>query len=71
MVSGLDFNETFAPVARIKTIRILLAICAKFDLTLLPFDIKTAFLSAEMDAEIYVTLAFNVSNSPLARALRP
>ena len=61
MVAGIDFNETFAPVARIKSIRILLALCAKYDMELLPFDVKTAFLSAEMDTEVYVTLppAFN------------
>ena len=56
MKSGIDFNETFAPVAVIKSIRFLLALCAKHDLELLSFDIKTAFLSADMDAEVYVYL---------------
>jgi hypothetical protein len=61
MKPGIDYNETFAPVAVVKTIRFCLALCAKHDLELLPFDIKTAFLSADMDSEVYVTLppAFN------------
>jgi hypothetical protein len=63
MVPGIDYNETFAPVVRIKTLRILLAICAEHDMELDPFDVKTAFLSADMDSEIYVTLppAFNTN----------
>ena len=63
MMPGVDFNETFAPVARISSIRILLALAAKGDYELLQLDVKTAFLSADMDTEVYVTLppAFNES----------
>ena len=72
MKAGIDFNETFAPVAVIKSIRFLLALCAQHDLELLPFDIKTAFLSADMDTEVYVTLppAFNDDPSLQSAAKR-
>ncbi|UYV70238.1 hypothetical protein LAZ67_7002259 [Cordylochernes scorpioides] len=41
---GIDYEETFSPVARHDTIRALLAIAANEDLKLVQFDIKTAFL---------------------------
>ncbi|RDX80296.1 hypothetical protein CR513_39161, partial [Mucuna pruriens] len=41
---GIDFNEIFSPVVRMTTIRIVLAMCAVFDLHLEQLDVKTAFL---------------------------
>jgi hypothetical protein len=64
MLPGVDFNETFAPVARISSIRIILAIATKRNLELTQLDIKTAFLSADMDTEVYVTLPPRFSNNP-------
>jgi hypothetical protein len=46
MTAGIDFNETFAPVARITSIRMLLALAAKYDLELQQADISTAFRTA-------------------------
>jgi hypothetical protein len=61
MQAGIDYNETFAPVVRVTSIRLMLAIAAKHDLELHLADCKTAFLTADMDAEVYITLppAFN------------
>ena len=51
---GIDFNEIFSPVVRLTTVRVVLAICAIFDLHLDQLDVKTAFLHGEIDEEIYI-----------------
>ena len=54
-IAGLDFEETFTPVVRIKSIRIIFAIAAANDLHILHIDCKNAFLHDKSDVEIYVT----------------
>jgi hypothetical protein len=54
--NGIDYQETFAPVARYESIRTLLAITAKHDLEMVQFDIKTAFLYGKLKEEIYIEL---------------
>ena len=54
-VTGLDFNETFAPVIRIDSVRVIFAIAAANDLFVLHIDCKNAFLNGETDVKIYVT----------------
>src|SRR5271170_6280829 len=50
----LDFDETFAPVIRIDSVRSLFAICAANDLRIVQVDCKNAFLHSQSDFEIYV-----------------
>ncbi|GKE94960.1 retrovirus-related pol polyprotein from transposon TNT 1-94, partial [Tanacetum coccineum] len=45
---GLDFEESFAPVARLKAIRIFLANVANKNMTVYQMDVKTAFLNGEL-----------------------
>ena len=52
---GVDFDETFAPVARIEAIRIFLAYAAHKNFTVYQLDVKTAFLNGILDEEVYVT----------------
>ena len=56
MTEGIDYNETFAPVPCMSTIRMELAITAKYDLEAKQGDVNTAFLSADMDTEVYVAV---------------
>ena len=45
-IEGLDFGETYAPVARLESIRILLAYATHHDFKLYQMDVKSAFLNA-------------------------
>nr|GFC60621.1 zinc finger, CCHC-type [Tanacetum cinerariifolium] len=51
---GIDFFDTYAPVARIYTIRLLLALAAIHDLVIHQMDVKTAFLNGDLDEKIYI-----------------
>jgi predicted RNA binding protein YcfA (HicA-like mRNA interferase family) len=51
---GVDYTETFAPTARFGAIRSVIALAAIEDMELESVDISTAFLNAEIDAEIYM-----------------
>jgi hypothetical protein len=50
----LDFAETFPPVARLESIRILLAYVAHHSFKLLQMDVKSAFLNGPIKEEVYV-----------------
>jgi len=50
----LDFFDTFSPVARITSIRFLIAIASIHDLIIHQMDVKTAFLNGDLDEEIYM-----------------
>ena len=48
-IEGVDYKETFSPVAMFKSIRILLSIAAYFDYEIWQMDIKTAFLKGNLN----------------------
>ncbi|GKE95740.1 retrovirus-related pol polyprotein from transposon TNT 1-94, partial [Tanacetum coccineum] len=51
---GIDYDETFAPVARIEAIRLFLAYAAHKDFTVFQMDVKMAFLNEILKEEVYV-----------------
>jgi hypothetical protein len=53
-VEGLDFDETYAPVARLESICILLAYATYHGLKLYQMDVKSAFLNGPIKEEVYV-----------------
>ena len=50
----IDYEDTFSPVVRITSVRLILAIVAHMDLELYQMDVKIIFLNGELDKEIYI-----------------
>ncbi|GKF97505.1 retrotransposon protein, putative, ty1-copia subclass [Tanacetum coccineum] len=63
---GVDYEETFSPVADIRAIRILIAIAAFYDYEIWQMDVKTAFLNGYLNEDIYMVQpeGFVDSNHP-------
>jgi hypothetical protein len=53
-VEGVDYDETFAPVARYSSIRSVVSIAAEMGWKIHQMDVKTAFLNGVLDQEVYV-----------------
>ncbi|GKC80377.1 retrovirus-related pol polyprotein from transposon TNT 1-94, partial [Tanacetum coccineum] len=52
---GIDFEKSFAPVARLEAIRIFLAFAAHMNMVIYQMDVKTAFLNGNLREEVYVS----------------
>ena len=53
-VQGLHYNETFAPIARLGSIRLVLAIAASKGWEVHQMDVKSAFLHGDLEGDIYM-----------------
>jgi hypothetical protein len=51
---GIDFQETFAPVSRLCSVRLIMAIAAQYNLIVHQLDFVTAYLNGDIDEEIYM-----------------
>ena len=51
---GVDFEETFSPIARFETVRLVLALAAQMQWPIYQFDVKSAFLNGDLQEEVYV-----------------
>ena len=51
---GIDYDETFAPVARLEAVRKFLAYAASNNIKVYQMDVKSAFLNGEIEEEVYV-----------------
>jgi hypothetical protein len=52
---GNDFFDTYSPIARLTTIRVLLSLAASHGILIHQMDVKTIFLNGELEEEIYMT----------------
>jgi hypothetical protein len=53
-VEGIDFGESFSPIAKLTSIRFLLSVVAAFDFEVEQMDVKTTFLHGDLEEEIYM-----------------
>jgi hypothetical protein len=53
-IQGVDYDETFSPVAMLKSIQNLSAIAAYFDYEIWQMDVRTAFLNGNIEEELYM-----------------
>ena len=53
---GVDYHETFAPVIKYQSLRLILAVATQRSMHIHQMDIKTAFLNGELEEEIYLEL---------------
>lgn len=53
---GIDYRETFAPIAKLNTIYVLISLVSKLDWPLNQLDIKNAFLNGDLEEEVYMDI---------------
>jgi hypothetical protein len=53
-IEGVDYDETFAPVARYTSIRTIIAMAAKMGWRIHQMDVKTTFFNGFIDEEVYI-----------------
>ena len=54
-VKGIDFDETFAPISHLESIRLLMALAWTFKFKLFQMDVKSVFLNGYLNEKVYVT----------------
>ena len=64
MIHGVDYNETFSPAAKMVTIRIFLTLVAIYSLFTGALDVKTAFLNAPLQEDVWKEPPYLLDNSP-------
>jgi hypothetical protein len=56
-IEGIDFEETYAPVAKMEAIRLLLAYACSKNVKVYQMDVKSSFLNGELEEEVYIGIS--------------
>ena len=67
---GVDYNETFAPVTRLDTLRLLTAMAVQKDWEFRHLDIKTAYLHRDLEEEVYMAVPQGLEDVPEGYVLK-
>lgn len=63
-IEGVDYNETYSPVARLTSVRTLIALANSLEIEIHQMDVNTAFLYATLNEEIYMNVPKGIDNVP-------
>ena len=63
-IQGIDYLETFSPVVKLNSIKVLLALATQYDLEIHQLDVKTAFLYGFIKEDIYMSISEGYSIPP-------
>ncbi|BBH03624.1 hypothetical protein Prudu_014548 [Prunus dulcis] len=67
---GIDYQDTFALVAKMNTIRVLLSLAANLGWTLQQFDVKNAFLHGDLEEEVYMDMPPGIDETSQGKVCR-
>jgi len=59
---GIDYQETFSPVAKLNTMRVLISLAVNLDWPLHQFDVKNVFLHKDLEQEVYMDVPFSLTS---------
>jgi hypothetical protein len=71
-IEGIDYDETLAPVAKLASLRMILALAAELDLEVHQMDVKSAYLNGELKEEIYMKppLGFDIPDGMVLKLVK-
>src|SRR5438128_308180 len=67
---GIDYDETFAPVAKMSTVRALISCATNFGWPLHQLDVKNAFLHGDLQEEVYMEISLGFMNKTIGKVCR-
>ena len=68
-IEGIDFEDTFAPVASLASVRVVLSTAASCDFEVYQMEVVTAFLGSKLNKKVYVSLPNSVLGGPRLASL--